>query len=451
MKPRTKHEKHVVELAAKLPALTPSQVSYLREKCYKHQAVKRCGKYYCLDCGAEWPASTKEAQLVDAVCGVECPECGHHLQVEVTRKRKWSVGSSFQMVTVAGDCQVLRLFEVNKSIEVGKPAYYWEMEAVQIFIKQDKPEVVLARPINMNCYNNSFAYTKEISIKQTGCRYYSYTKNIYYETGAVVYPRRKVLPVLKRNGYSKKLYNLPTYDVIHALLNNPKFETLVKAGRYDIINGMSLGNVSKWWPQVKMLIRHDYHPADVSMWKDTLDMANDFHLDTHSPKYVLPDDLTAVHDKLVEMVQAKRRREEEERQRREEERRRLQRIENVKYNQEYIKFQGKLLGVCIVVGDITIKPLQNYAEFVAEGKAMHHCVETYWKHRDCLILSARSGDKRLATIELNRRDFSVVQCRAVCNGKPERYDEILSILTDHKKDFIKAVSSARHWPKNWRG
>ena len=198
MKPRTKHEKHVVELAAKLPALTPSQVSYLREKCYKHQAVKRCGKYHCLDCGAEWPASTKEAQLVDAVCGVECPECGHHLQVEVTRKRKWSVGSSFQMVTVAGDCQVLRLFEVHKFIEVGKPAYYSEMEAVQIFIKPDKPEVVLARPINMNCYNNSFAYTKEISIKQTSCRYYSYTKDIYCETGAVVYPCRKVLPILKR-------------------------------------------------------------------------------------------------------------------------------------------------------------------------------------------------------------------------------------------------------------
>lgn len=430
MKPRTKHEKHVVELVAKLPALTPAQQSYSREHCFHHRFVLRCGKYHCTDCGAVWEAEGKEVRLVDSVCGVECPQCGHHLDQEIDnkRKQKWFEISSFQIVTTIGDLQVSRLFYTRKYIKVGEPARYWISEAVQIVMKPGKPDVVLARPMSMNYwYVDSYIFTKEISIKAVSDRWGTYHEAYFY-SGHVVYPRRRVIPELKRNGYSRAVYDLPTIDVMQELLRNPKYETVVKAGRIDILKGLSVYEIGELWQQVKMLIRHNYHPSSFGVWKDTIKMAGDCGYDTHSPKYVLPADLNEMHDMMT---------------RRNNRRLARENAKNIRLsNDQYRKHLGELLDVVIVEGDITIRPLQNKEEFIDEGDKMHHCVATYFDKKGCLILGVRSNGQRIATVELSTDDFHVVQCRAVCNKKPERYNEIMGILASRRNDFMKARKSA---------
>ena len=61
---------------------------------------------------------------------------------------------------------------------------------------------------------------------------------------------------------------------------------------------------------------------------------------------------------------------------------------------------------------------------------MHHCVfaNGYWKRSDCLILSARIGDKRIETIEVNLETFDVVQSRGVCNNNTEYHERIIQLV-----------------------
>ena len=114
MKPRNKHERHVVEVSDRLPQLTNVQMEYAFEHCFKHKYVKRCGMYHCLDCGFEWPAGTNDVTLFDSMGGADCPVCGHHLEVEVTRKKSWFARSSFQIVTAVDDVQFVRTFYLRK-------------------------------------------------------------------------------------------------------------------------------------------------------------------------------------------------------------------------------------------------------------------------------------------------------------------------------------------------
>lgn len=425
MKPRNKYEKHIAELSAKLPDLTKAQKDYAFEHCFSHMVVKRCDRFHCCDCGTEWVTPDMKAEP-----NMVCPYCGHLLTLEVTRKQSWFERSSFQIVTTAAECQVVRTFYTRKYFTVGKPAKYWIDEAVQIFITPGrKDDLILARPISYNgCYCDNYSFQKEISIKCTVGRMnrnYSYNIRPYLTTGDVVYPRRRVLPELKRNGYGKIIYKFPTYNTIRALLHNPQVETIVKAARVDILRGLDEDDIKTYWPQVKMLIRHNYTPNDYKIWRDTLKLAEDLKLDTHSPKYVLPDNLTAMHDLLSRRYTAYLERERKER--------------TTNSNGWYRKTHGKLLMVVVEENGMHIAPLQTKEEFIEEGREMNHCVASYFDRKGCLILSVRSDNgKRLATVELSEKDFTITQCRANSNKQPERFQEICDIINNHRMDFVKA-------------
>ena len=50
---------------------------------------------------------------------------------------------------------------------------------------------------------------------------------------------------------------------------------------------------------VKICTRHHYIITDPSMWLDQLDLLNEFHLDTHNPKFICPDNLHEAHQQLT--------------------------------------------------------------------------------------------------------------------------------------------------------
>lgn len=429
MKPRNTRERHVSELSEKMPEMTRAQREYCILHCFERKAIKRGKKsteHICLECGRTFEADASANM-------VTCPHCHTELKPYVSRRQLAKhICESFQILTTVEDYQVVRTFYAYQVTIPGEPASYTIHEVSRVFIQPGKPDVAVALARRgLTGYCDSYLYDSELCLRKPN--------DAYYIHASVVYPRCRVLPVLVRNGWCKQLMEYGTFSTIERLLTDPHYETLAKAKRFDIWGNLHHYEVNTRWSQVKMLIRHNYWPSDMSMWRDTINMAAELGMDIHSPKYVLPGNLKAMHDALNNQLQAKRRKEAERRRKQAEKRKQEERKRNVKYNSEYKKRYGKLLAVVVAVGDITIKPLQNYAEFVAEGEAMHHCVETYWRHRDCLILSARCGEERLATIELSRKDFSIRQCRAVCNEKPERYDEICSILEAHKGDFLKVA------------
>ncbi|MEG1403703.1 PcfJ domain-containing protein, partial [Bacteroides sp.] len=118
-------------------------------------------------------------------------------------------------------------------------------------------------------------------------------------------------------------------------------------------------------------------------------------------------------------------------QEREEKKRNEQRLlRQKKAEKEFEKLKSKFFDLNLSDGKIVIVVLKTLEDFKEEGDAMKHCVFTneYFKKKDSLILSARIGDKRIETIELNLKTLQVVQSRGVCNQNTEYHDRIISLV-----------------------
>lgn len=419
MKPRNEREREVMRLSAKLPEITRSQLCYALEHCFDHRAAIRSAKhhtYYCLDCGST-VCEPRDKKVV------RCPHCGHRLTTDGVRQKKKEV-SSLQVVTTIKGWQVLRTWYVERWTRGGCESQHEVYEVTQRWMRPGQKDVIVAlNKVFMPHYYDQFDKFSDMSIKDEN-RSSGYYPNPYDIHAVAVYPRQSLLPELKRNGYCRWIRdNMKFRHAFHLMLENPKYEILAKHQRFDLLE-LGEEEINDLWPQIRLALRHDYRPEDIKVWRDTVSMATELGYDDHSPKYVLPQNLGAMHDWLVKRKNARDREAE---------------IQNHrKYEGQFKRSYGMFLGICIEVGDITIRPLQNFEEFYDEGKAMHHCVATYFGREGSLILTARKGDLRLATIELDTKKFEVQQCRCLQNGVPERYDEIVGILNSHKKDFIRA-------------
>ena len=64
---------------------------------------------------------------------------------------------------------------------------------------------------------------------------------------------------------------------------------------------------------------------------------------------------------------------------------------------------------------------------------MHHCVfvNGYYKKPDCLILSAQVDGAHTETIEVDLRNFSIVQSRGVCNQPSAYHTEIVNLMREN--------------------
>ncbi len=136
-----------------------------------------------------------------------------------------------------------------------------------------------------------------------------------------------------------------------------------------------------------------------------------------------PKNLNKAHDNYV----AKRNKEIAE----EEKKRQLEKLlKQKKFEEEFIKLKSKFFDLNLSDGKVTIVVLKSLEDFKQEGDAMKHCVFTneYIKKKDSLILSARIGDKRIETIELNLKTLQVVQSRGICNQNTEYHDRIISLV-----------------------
>ena len=105
-----------------------------------------------------------------------------------------------------------------------------------------------------------------------------------------IYPRYKVLPTLRRNGFNGNFHDIVPTKLIPALLSDSRAETLLKAGQYPMLRYYLYHsfNIGEYWASIKICIRNGYTIEDGSMWRDTIDLLRHFGKDTNSPKYVCP-------------------------------------------------------------------------------------------------------------------------------------------------------------------
>lgn len=440
MKPRNDRQREVVALSAALPPVTEAQKRWAIEHVFSKKALLCKGRAWCVMCG-----HTFDAPAISPLCvtltghTAICPHCGKKLKFENSRKKKFNEKWYYTIVTTFRGWQVCRNLSVEKVIRQGEKAYFNIDEVVQNWIDEDGHEEVIARQAaSILGYYDRWDFNKPMELRDAR-RWDPYRPDKYRIRGAWIYPKRRVLPKAKRNGYTgRNNIGLPESEHIKLLLTDREAEALEKNGQFSLLRWKyNRGYREFCMPYahaIRVAIRNKYIVKDASMWMDYIDLLEYFHLDTHNAHYVCPDNLKAAHDRLhkrKERVEAEMAAE-------------RKRQEAAKWEADYQAKKGRYIGISFGNENINISVMQSVAEIAEEGRAMHHCVYSagYYKKPDVLILSAKTKiGTRLATIELSLKNYEVVQCRGACNKHPEHYAEILELVKRNIHLIRKAASA----------
>jgi len=417
MKPRTKSQIKIYALAEALPKITDKQKTWAFAHCLKHIGYRnKSGRISCLDCGHQW-AGIKEV----ATC--KCPSCKTTLAVEDTQNRNTAQSVFFCTLSVVDGYQVIRYWEIRSTHKSGEKAKINQWEVVVQFADAEGKikEVVARNRGGMGWYQDSFSGYLEIK---------NWNRNKFDIWPDAIYPKMQVLPIFTRNGFTGEHGWCTPLDLFHGIVSNPKCETLLKAKQWGLLaalTGDRASAVRGHWNSIKICMRNGYVVDDAITWLDYLELLTYFQKDLYSPKYICIPDVKAEHDRMV----ARKRIIEDERRRLrtiEEERQRA--LKDKQLEAEFLKAKQAFFGMAFGNEKITIKVLESIAEFIEEGKILHHCVgnSNYWGNHDSLVMSARIEGKPVETIELSLKSMKIIQSRGLQNVATEHHGEVLKLM-----------------------
>lgn len=355
--------------------------------------------------------------------------------------------SHFIVATTKGGWQVLRHYYLYARYRY-KKLHSTEFHEIMEHWFKDGKYVFMARNRYMGYCTDGWIFSQPMSIKKKYCNYVLEDPRTLGYDGVYYARLLDKFSYIERDSNNK--YRIDT--LFRALNAHPFNETLQRnhddEWRWSIKNGFAFD--SELTSAIKIAMRHKYIFMN-PIWKDMVEMLCYLKKDVHNPKYVCPNDLMAMHDKIGKLALSKRVKENKRWQERTmilAERRRLAELRAEAEREErqkkeakslvglYKRMRGRFFGVVIAENDLEIKVLQSVDEFMDEAKEMHHCVfsNAYYdvrKKPNCLILSAKVNGERMETIEVDLKDFTIVQCRGKYNQNTEWHDMILKLLNDN--------------------
>lgn len=413
MKPRTKLQQRIFSLSQRLAPITEKQKEWAFAHSFKHYGRRtKKGAASCLECGYTWhDKNLKPGASV-------CPHCGCKIEIIETRKRRFGRDEAyFCILTTCGSFQVIRYFDLYVTRRVGREAWYGCLEVVQLWITPEGKYVPIARlrPMFASYYQECWNWSSDLEIRPM--------KRCYDIKPNFIYPRKYIIPSLKRNGFRGELFGCTPLQMFHTLLTNCRAETLLKAGQYPMlcheIRSRACSD-SKYWPSLRICMRNGYLISDASIWCDYIELLRYFDKDLLCAKYVCPTDLKAAHDRL----ECKKR-----------EKLAKEHIEWMKRQAheaecEFLKLKSKFFGIRFSAGKIHVRVLESVEEYLEEGERLHHCVFTreYYKKSDTLILSASVDNMRMETVEVSLKTFQIIQSRGACNLTTAYHDDIVRLV-----------------------
>lgn len=436
MKPRTKLQKAVVKSAESLPPLTEYQRQQAIKKISIHMAkLDSKGNYVCLDCGHQWHGEKADE--------VVCPTCGCKLKVDTSRKWNFEDKDYFAVTRQCNGFQVVRVFFIYTYLRRGEKAHRWIAEAFQRWITPKGESLIVSRLRHgMSRYCDAWNWGSDLELRSE-CEVHSISPTF-------IVGKTSVIPELIRNGFDGKYHGCSPASLFKHLLTNNRIETLWKVGQYELVRYFfraGLYSLERFWPSIKVALKHHYHIKDGSLWCDLVRFLEELGKDVRNPRFICPTNLKAAHDEWHNKVEAKHRREEELRARRRQmdaEQRYFDDIKKAMHEQKrYKKQKSKFFGLQFSDNEIVVCPLKSVKEFIDEGKLMHHCVFTnkYYLRKDCLIFHALVDGVSVATIELNLESLEIVQCRGKHNLKPKLYDRIVALINKNKNQIAKRITA----------
>lgn len=425
MKARTKLQQRVYSLSQRLAPISERQKKWAFQHCFEHYGRRtRKGTASCLECGYEWFDKALEPGPY------VCPHCGRKIEIIETRKRRFKRDEAYYCIlTTCGGYQVIRFFDLYVARRVGREAWYGCQEVVQLWITPDGKVVSIARLRPMfSTYQDSWCWSSDFEVRPY--------KMCYDINPGFVYPRKWIIPALRRNGFRGDLHGISPLRLFLALLGNCWAETLLKAGQYPMLAHEIRSRVcadAKYWPSIRICMRQGYMIPDAPMWCDYIDLLRYFNKDVLSARYVCPANLKAEHDRLM--------RKKRERLEKEELQRKIQQAQEAE--EKFRELKSRFFGISFADGKIRVRVLESVAEHLQEGILMHHCVFTndYYSRPHSLILTAQIGEEHIETVEVSLETFQVVQSRGVCNKLTKYHNKIID-LVERNMDQIRRRASA---------
>jgi DNA-directed RNA polymerase subunit RPC12/RpoP len=424
MKPKTKMHYEIVSLSDKLPMISQAKINWAYKRNFKFYAWKTKHKAVCFECGHGWDLETN---LITKLLTIVCPSCGKNLKYTDGHAWRKKEEGYFQIMTVVGDYQVIRVVQMYHWMMKSIGASYSWHEIYQHWIHNSGKFNIMSTGFNgMGYFNSGQGWTwngpMELRANQN---------DRYFINSIPTYPNKKILPNIFRNGFTGEFFKYNPGYFFAMLLGIPRFETFLKAGQYSLVNEFNQHDdkIEKYWLQIRICLKNHYIITDAINWFDYLELLKHFHRSLIDPILVCPADLKAAHDYLV----VEKRLIDDRNKKASEERKKLE-------DEELKRAKKNLMDLHFTDGEIVIVTLQNAADFKMEEKVLEHCVYSsgYHKKPGSLIMSARISNQRVETIEISLRNFTVMQCRGFNNKDSSHHKEILKLINRNLTNIKKA-------------
>ena len=403
-KPKTKLEKRVYKLSEKLPALTEKHIEYGKQNAFWKYYDTSHNSICCLECGHKWKGPLRNYRHT-------CPECNLNLRGIHEHKTLMRAQGYLMVIDRAEEFQVLRYLYINKWMKKGECPYYDYQEVSQVFIRPDGKVTIMGadrNPFGAH-YSPGWKCGSDLSIKKHNNRFY---QNKYTEHYSALYPNKKIMPELKRNGFKTSFYRINPTEMMQGLLTSTKLETLLKRGNIKLFQeGIKyISRIENYWDEIKIVFRNNYVIKDYGIWTDYIDMLRDNEKDTRNVKYVCPEDLSAAHNYWMQKKQR-----ELAIQRRIDREEKIQKAKEVvgEWKIKYPKLRKAFTDFSIKHEHITIEVITSVEQLEKESTMLEHCafVNAYYSKINSLLLSARVYGTVIETIEINLDRMEIVQNR----------------------------------------
>jgi DNA-directed RNA polymerase subunit RPC12/RpoP len=422
MIPKTELQKKVASLSRTLPKISRVIKQWGLENCYTGQAVRSRNNLYCLECGHKWK---DKSVLISTLTGCTCPKCGKRLEMMTYYRPGHRDNDYFAVITTAGDMQVIRMVFICKIYKKLHKPEWFAHEVMQHWITPGGRVTTMSLSVmGFSQYYDQWLLDSKLEV-----RLKTYRSAMRYNISPdKIYPMKKILPVIKRNGFRGHFHGIAPHQLFAEILSDRVAETLLKARQYSMLRyyighfgGSEIKDVWRGiWPSIRICIRNGYIIKDASIWVDYMSILGFYNRDLRSPHYICPADLKAAHNHWV-----RKKRDQE----RKEELRQLRETAE-KRQKEYVRKRSKFFGLLFTDGNLTVKPLVSVEDFMIEGDELRHCVfaSKYFEKDDSLILSASLGPKRIETVEVSLRNLEVIQARGKDNEPSKYHADVVTLV-----------------------
>ena len=351
----------------------------------------------------------------------------------------------FTVYSNIGEFEVKRLYRVYNCKDKSTTHFFF-VEILREFSDGDK-KLYFSKKRTMGCYFDCFSYQSDIELRGLYVNWGGYSIADLFELSMQSIPED-----YDSERIACELMN--PKELARVIKNNPVAENLYK-------NNDRLFDFLLWAPHPKEVCRaitlakrHGFIFDNLTtpVWFDMVRSIIYCGKDYHNPVFIAPTDLMAMHDKFTTMEYRKRERDREAKRRRRIELENIRREEAIKkqleettsINETYIKRRKRFYDMILTDGLIECRVLRDVKAFEEEGRAMDHCVFRckYYEKPYSLILSARIGDARVETIEVNLTNYTISQCYGKHDQFTMHHQRIVD-LVNSQMDTIKAYNRNR--------